>query len=161
MDAKRIRPKASVAQFLEGEGEQMLFPIGEGSCPVLGYLAMRNWEQPGSMAMGALGSALRDLLMLNCLTVSQQGKDEACGKGCSIVVVPLHSLEHHMSEPKARKEASHLASATGSLPTMWREAWGMAQGTSGDSEKSAAGTQRGSVCSISKWVHDYRTLQSP
>lgn len=144
----------------------MLFPKGEDFCPVLGCLATRNWEQPGSKAMGALGSTLRDLLMLTCLIRKRGGVWERLQhSGCPCqniicLVVPLHSIEHCMSEPKAREETDHLASATGSLPTMWRGAWGMAQGTSGDSEKPAAGTQRGSVCSIFKWVHGYRTLQS-
>lgn len=40
-DAEEIRPKASAAQFLEREGEQMLPPKGEDSRPVLRYLAMR------------------------------------------------------------------------------------------------------------------------
>lgn len=49
----------------------------------------------------------------------QQGKEEALGKGCMhIVGVHVHSLEHGMSERKARKKAGHLTSASGSLPTM-------------------------------------------
>lgn len=40
-DAERISPTASALQFLERDGEQMLPPKREGSCPVLRYLAMR------------------------------------------------------------------------------------------------------------------------
>lgn len=70
------------------------------------------------MGRGGLDSALRDLLMLTCLIDPQQERDEVCGKGRSTVGVHVHSLKHGMSEQKARKEADHLASATGSLPTM-------------------------------------------
>lgn len=35
------------------------------------------------------------------------------------VGVHVHSLDHGMSEQKARKKEGHLASASDSLPTLW------------------------------------------